>query len=923
MLGRSVLQRTPATTLFAQIRTRRWDRRSPYNQPAQMALSPGTCVGPYEVTAQIGVGGMGEVYRAMDTNLKRPVAIKVLPASVAADAERLARFQREAEVLASLNHPHIAQIHGLEKSDGVTALVMELVEGSTLADRIAQGPMSIDETLPIAKQIAEALEAAHERGIIHRDLKPANIKVRPDGTVKVLDFGLAKAIEPAGAMSASASMSPTITTPAMTQAGMILGTAAYMSPEQARGKPVDKRTDIWAFGCVLYEMLTGRRLFDGNGTTDTLALLFTHNPDWTALPVRVPPAIRVLLHRCLERERLKRVGDMAAIRFALEDVADLPSIDRNTAPVGLSRRRVASFGAGAGIGALVAAGVFRSLVGPGLPLPQLRVQVTTPATASSLQFALSPDGRYLAFVASGDGPPRLWVRPLAEVGARPIAGTEGAKYPFWSADSRSIGFFVPGTLYRVSVAGGAPQKLAATPNGVGGAWNADGTILFAGGSSFPLSRVSASGGTPSPVTRLDEGHAGHRFPQFLPDGQRFLFYASGEPDRSGVYLASLSHGQSKRLTAADSAAAFLAPDWVVFVQQHSLIARRLDMSREELTGDPVTLADHVDAEITGLGGFSVSSIGHVAFRTGGPRRSRLIWRDRTGKVLDAAGEPDASELSFPELSPDGQRVAAQRTLNSNVDVWVHDLVRGGLVRLTQDPANDQLPVWSPDGRRIAFSSNRAGHNNLYVRMADGSGRDELLVDTANNKQPQSWSADGRFLLYYEIDPTTQRRDLWSLDVTSNERLVVAHARADERAGQFSPDGRWVAYETNESGQFEVVVQSFPEPTSSRPVSTRGGTHPRWSSDGQEIYFISAELKLMSASVGTARGNQNPTLQVGKPVALFPVRVVGGIVTEFVKAQYAVSRDGRFLMNEPAEESADVPITLLLNWTPTSEPRTPN
>ena len=884
-----------------------------------MTLSPGSTLGPYEVLSAIGRGGMGEVYRAKDTKLGREVALKILPDQFATDPDRLARFKREAQVLASLNHPNIGGIHGLEETDGVRALVLELVEGQTLADRIGKGAVPLDEALAIAKQIAEALEAAHEQGIIHRDLKPSNIKLRQDGTVKVLDFGLAKALEPVSATGTDATASPTITSPAMTQMGVILGTAAYMSPEQARGKAVDRRSDIWAFGCVLYEMLTGRRLFEGDSPTDTLALVFTKEPEWSALPPQVPPAIRALLKRCLERDRVKRLGDVAAIRFALEDVAGLSATDQATTMLTSTRSsawpiRIAWLGGGLLAGVLLASVVLRSLAGPPAPLPEMWLQLTTPATSAPLQFSLSPDGQYLVFVASGDGPLRLWLRSLAEAEAQPIAGTEGARYPFWSGDSRSIGFFTSGALYRVSIAGGSPARLADAPGGVGGTWNADDTILFAGASSFPLSRVAASGGTPSPLTHLGEGQAGHRFPHFLPDGRRFLFYASGDPEQSGIYLGALDGGTPTRLTAADSAGAFLAPDWIIFAQQGSLIARRLDLSSMKLTGDPVTLA-RTGTETTGLGGFSVSAVGHVAFRAGDVQRTQLVWRNRTGRLLGAAAEPDANDTSFPELSSDGLLLAARRTYQTNMDVWLLDLIRVGWTRFTTDPGNDQLPVWSPDGTRIAFSSNRVGHNNLYVKTTTGSGGEELLLDTPHNKQPQSWSADARFLLYYEIDPKTGR-DLWVLDTSSGEKRVVANTPADERAGQISPNGQWVAYESDESGRFEIVVRSFPVPAATWPVSTRGGAQPRWSWDGREIHFISPDSTLMAARVGHAPGQaKDRPLVVGRPEPLFPVHIARGTLTEFVKAQYAVSRDGRFLMNEPVGEPGDVPITLILNWNP--------
>ncbi len=858
---------------------------------------------------------MGEVYKATDTNLKRAVAIKVLPALVAADAERLARFQREAEVLAALNHPNIAQIHGLEKSDGITALVMELVEGDDLSQRIARGAIPIDEALPIAKQIAEALEAAHEQGIVHRDLKPANIKVRADGQVKVLDFGLAKAMEPAGVSPPSMSMSPTLTTPAMTQAGMILGTAAYMAPEQARGRTVDKRADIWAFGCVLFEMLTGTRAFGGDDVAETLANVINREPAWDALPLLVPTHVRQTLRLCLKKSTRERVPDIGAVRLALEgafETATSPSTQTTTAS---SRGRWPWMVALAVAAALIAVLAVPALRHVRETLPaEMRVEITTPATDAPLQFALSPDGRSLVFVASGDSASRLWLRPLDRTEARPLAGTEGATAPFWSPDSRSIGFFAAAKLLRLDTAGGGPQVLANTSGtGLGGSWSADGMILFQQVFAGPLWRVAAAGGAPVAVTRLDSPRqVGHRHPQFLPDGRQFLFYAQGTPEAAGIYLGSLDGGAPTRLMAADSAGAFLPPDRVVFVRQGTLVARRLDLARAALTGDPVTLADRVGVDGDARGGFAVSGAGPVAYRTGGGAARQLRWFERTGKAVGVAGEPDANDQQGPELSPEGRQVAMRRTVQGNQDIWLLDLVRGGRIRLTFDATNDTHPIWSSDGMRLAFASNRTGVYDIYQRPSNGSGAEERLFDSPNNKLTQDWSADGRWLVYYENNPTTGR-DLWALDMTSPDHAprVVANTPAEEVLAQFSPDGRWVAYQTNESGRFEVVVQPFPDAGGKWPVSTGGGVAPRWRADGKELYFLAPDATLMAAPV-TAAG---ASFEAGTPVALFQTRIVGGGTVRTSRPQYAVARDGRFLINQPVGDATTAPITLMLNWHP--------
>ena len=872
-----------------------------------MPLAAGARLGPYEIQSAIGKGGMGEVYRARDTKLQRDVAIKILPSQFASDPERLARFEREAQLLASLNHPHIGTIHGFEESGGLRALVLELVEGETLADRIARGPIPIDEALPIANQIAEALEAAHEQGIIHRDLKPSNIKITPDGVVKVLDFGLAKLAAPdsAAGLSADMSVSPTITNAAMmTGVGVLLGTAAYMAPEQAKGRPADKRSDIWAFGCVVYEMLTGKRAFGGDDVSETLASVLRDTPNWSSLPSSTPRQVQTLLRRCLEKDRARRLDSAAAARLEIDDALHEPA-----AATSATSRTPGLIGwviAALLFVATAALAVVHFREAPPLSAPEMRLEITTPSTPAPLEFALSPDGRYIVFVASGGGPQRLWLRALDKTEAQPIAGTEGADFPFWSPDSRSIAFTAAGKLQRIDVGGGSPQILASAGVVRSGAWNADGTILF---SSFTgrLSRVAASGGNPSEVTRPAPGQVEHANPSFLPDGRHFLFVVNGTPEASGLYLGSLDGEEPKRLTAADSDGASVGADMIAFVRGTALMAQHLDSTRGVMSGDPVRLADPVGVN-TRYGGFSISSDGRIAYRGSGGAQRQLQWYDRTGKALGVAGEAE-SALLYPELSPDGTRVAVQRTTQSNGDVWLMDLVRGGMTRFTFDPALDNAPVWSPDGTRIAFYSGRTGSDNLYVKSADGASAEQLLLDTPNAKAPQDWSKDGRFLLYSEINPKTGR-DLWALPVTGSDRkpIPISTTPFAELNGQFSPDGRWIAYETNESRRFEIVVQPFPTATAKWQVSTGGGVQPRWRADGKELYFIAPDGKMMAASV-----TAGASFVAGTPRSLFSVTVVPSPGTN--KQQYAVARDGRFLINEPTEQSSTTPITLILNWKP--------
>ena len=620
-----------------------------------MALAPGTRLGPYEITAQIGVGGMGEVYRAIDTNLKRAVAIKVLPEAVAADVDRLARFQREAEVLASLNHPNIAIVHGLEKSDGVTALVMELVEGPTLADRIAEGPFPLDETLHVAKQIAEALEAAHERGIIHRDLKPANIKLRPDGAVKVLDFGLAKAMEPTGAMSSSYSLSPTITTPAMTQMGMILGTAAYMSPEQAKGRLADTRSDIWAFGSVLYEMLTGKRAFPGDDVSDTLAAVLRVEPDWTRLPANTHGAVRRLLRRCLQKDATQRLHDINDARIEIQEAQATTDPETMTVVIPVSarrRERVAWALLAVATLALVALAVSATLyLHRAVPEPVVtRLDVVTPPAADSFSFALSPNGRQLVFVANGEKGSQLWVRPLDQSAAQPLADTVGASFPFWAPNSRAVGFFADGKLKRINLTGGAVQVLADAPVPRGGTWNAEDVIVFAPTINSALMRVAAGGGPVEPVTQLTVGQGSHRWPQFLPDGRQFLFsMATGLPETHGAYVSSLDGEKTVRVMPAETAAMYASPGYLLLVSQGVLIAYPFNTANGTVTKAPIPVTQPVGADDGALhSAFSVSEQGVLAYRVGTGSRRQLVWVNRMGELFGRIGSIDEDSPANPE-----------------------------------------------------------------------------------------------------------------------------------------------------------------------------------------------------------------------------------------------------------------------------------
>jgi serine/threonine-protein kinase len=877
-----------------------------------MSLAPGTRLGAYEIAALIGAGGMGEVYRARDGKLQRDVAIKVLPDAMARDGERLARLEREARTLAALNHPHIAQVHGFETTGTTNALVMEFVDGPTLADTIAHGPVPLEEALSIARQIAEALEAAHEQGIVHRDLKPANIKVRHDGTVKVLDFGLAKAIE-STAMSSNVTMSPTITTPAMTQAGVIMGTAAYMSPEQAKGRAADKRSDVWAFGCVLFEMLTGRRAFDGEDMTDVLGAVVRLEPDWRALSPDVPLPVRTLLRRCLVKDRRNRVADIAAARFVLEHQS------RGADHVAAAPQRprwlsIAVVSAGAVL--IAAAAVMGALyMRPAPAVPVVRSVIPTSgatALASSglwRDVAITPDGRRVIY----HGSDQLMMRALDSLESRVLA--RGApRNAFVSPDGQWVGFFDRNTIRKVAITGGPAETVAQIQGDAGGAtWGPDGTIVFATGDpTSGLMRVPADGGTPTPLTTLDRDTRDHVWPEFLPGGRALLYTiypTAGGLDGTRVAVLDLQSGTSKVLIRVGTHAQFVPTGHLIYSAGGALRAVGFDPDRLELTGTPVTVLEGISSTRTGAAQVAVSANGTLVYVPGSAGALRTILSvDRQGRATPLPGlRPDI----FRQLrvSPDGRRLA----YSASGDIFVFELSRGTSTRLTTEPTTDLNPIWTRDGQRIVYTSLRAGYPEIFWRAADGTGTEERILTRGKDLTGlfgTGWSADGTQLLFTEAPP-----DLLSsigqvaIDRPADVRVLLKNGFTTSKA-TISPNGRWMAYESNASGRFEIYVERYPELGSRRQVSINGGRDARWSADGRELYFATEDgRQILAVSMQYGASSLEP----GAPRVLFEVGMTPIVAGD---QSYDVSPDGRFFVirNEGNQEEGSAPtLVLVQNW----------
>jgi Tol biopolymer transport system component len=858
-------------------------------------------LGPYEILDLLGAGGMGEVYRARDPRLGRVAAVKVLPSSLSADEKRLRRFEQEARAAGMLNHPNVLAIYDVGTHEGSPYLVSELLEGETLRARLEAGPIPVSKVFEYASHIAMGLAAAHDKGIVHRDLKPENLFLTRDGRVKILDFGLAKLTRPEMEHRTDA---PTLLRD--TDPGVVMGTVGYMSPEQVRGQDADARSDIFAVGAIVYEMLIRRRAFQRDTAVGTMNAILSEDPPEAA---DSSPGLTRLVRRCLEKRPEERFQSARDLAFALEALSGTSGA--SVAQPGTAKRRREIY-AWLLAAAFVVGGLALSIAHFREPPPdrnRYRFGVLPPegailGTNREQGFALSPDGRHLVFAASdATGKGLLYLRPLDAPEARALPGTEGASYPFWSPDSRFVGFIASGKLKKIDIAGGPPQTLCGAAQDRGGAWNRDGVILFAPDYNGPLYRVSASGGSPAPFTTLDASREEtlHRWPYFLPDGQHFLYVVrSSNPEHTGIYLGSLASGERKKLVSAFSSVAYVPPH-LLYVRGTTLMAQPFDGSRLELSGEPFPVVEGVGSfEGVGKASFSVSENGVLAHNAGVMEEARSLWFDREGNQLGSVEAPPES------LSPDERKLAITRfdPQTGSSDIWVVDLSQGTTSRFTSNPAHEISPIWSPDGTRIVFSSNRlAGGGIDLVLKASTGGEEELLLRTGATNLATDWSVDGVFILYQALDPGTNP-DIWALPLGGDRKpFVLVQTPFSETDGCLSPDGRWLAYTSDESGRPEVYVRPFLRPGGSQLISRSGGRRPLWRKDAKELFFVTPERRVMAVLVQS----DSTTFRASIPRALFEERVY--------QDSYAVSRDGqRFLINTVLPE-ASAPIQIVVNWKP--------
>jgi Tol biopolymer transport system component/predicted Ser/Thr protein kinase len=877
-----------------------------------MAIEAGARLGPYEIEEAIGAGGMGEVYRARDTRLERMVAIKVLAPHLAQRPEHRQRLEREAKAISSLSHPHICPLYDVGHENGVDFLVMEFIEGETLADRITRGPLPIEDVLRLGIQIADALEKAHKQGIVHRDLKPGNVMLTGDGA-KLLDFGLARA-DAVSDDEGDLTVSPTVSKP-LTAAGTVIGTYQYMAPEQLEGKTADARTDIFALGAVLYEMASGRRAFTADTQASLIGAIMHEQPQpVSTVEPMIPPAFDRVIQSCLAKDPEERWQTAHDVKLQLQWIEEGGSVVGLPAPVSArrkSRERLAwgSFTIASLVAALFAVGYF--LRAP-VPPQQTRFEIAPPPELATLGSPrLSPDGRYLVFRGvDSEGSAQLWLRPMDSVVPRPLAGTDGATgdaRPIWSPDSRYIAFFVGDKLKKVPVAGGPAQTIC-DADGADGSWSVGGEIVYDGEATAPLMRVSAAGGIAKPEVSLEdlEGVSALGWPEFLPDGEQFIFLADQTEENTRAMIRSLGSDDERVLMTSDSRVQYVEPGYLIYVLNGMLVAHPFDAGGGELTGDPIPLADSIGVSAVGLADFSASHDGTLAYRAGQTGARKLVWRDRAGRELGQVGQP--AEYRATSFSPDGQRVVVNvaEPDGGNVDVWIHDLERNVASRFTFDKAFDGVPLWSPDGSRIVFSSSRGeGSDAIFSKAASGAGAAELLLQAEEDIYPGDWSRDGSVLAFMRYGSETSW-DIWALPMDgSGEPFPVLQSEFAEVRPGFSPDGRWLVYESNEAGEWEVYVTQFPGPGGKWQVSTNGGSEPRWSTDGSEIFYLDSSQNLVTVPVSTG-----DTFRAGMPETLFEA----GLFPLIVRNRYSVTDDGqRFLMLSPISGESIRPISVVLNW----------